>query len=706
MLTNSQNRKKIKLLIRLNNKFLNQYTKSVEHLRSLKEKAVSDQFETYLGTLNVEKALKNHVKGARLSALKYSGINSLKDLQNVNYRRLLRIRGIGDKSAYKIIGGVRPALIEAKKNFKFRFNMQKPTKNEIKLMAATKLLIDNKFLIKQHQSFENTHRIQFKKILLYSHPVLKFIFRRKLKLFLSKHNQDLLDFLSSDKSNPLIVSKMSLIQPERLKKQSLINHFEDNVAEYYSTIENVSKMNVDIYSAMKRDLIDKINKFHLDTVNLNVNLRPYQEFGSKFSLSEKRIIIGDEMGLGKTIQAIALIAHLKSQHNNFFLVVCPASVMINWYHEIKRHSNLSPTILHGVNYNKNYHVWKKNGGVAITTFQTLVLSTDLQLEKVNALIIDEAHYVKNPKAKRTMTVKNIINNSEYVLMLSGTPLENKLTEFTGLIEMLNPAISRLLRNNKSLEIPAKFRETVAPIYLRRKRNDVLNELPEIIEVEQWVEQNNLQKEHYIEALKSENFMMLRRSSWITSGSSVSPKMERLEEIQEEARENDRKIIVFSFFRDVINLIYDNFKSVALEPITGDVASQRRHDIIEDFKKASAGSMIVSQIEAGGVGLNIQAASVVVICEPQLKPSTEVQAIGRSYRMGQNKDVIVYRLLTKDSIDEYLYERLYHKQQLFDAFADDSALDTMYKNQNNKSISLEKDALQHELKRFNIAKAVS
>src|SRR5699024_8176122 len=132
-----------------------------------------------------------------------------------------------------------------------------------------------------------------------------------------------------------------------------------------------------------------------------------------------------------------------------------------------------------------------------------------------------------------------------------------------------------------------------------------------------------------------------------------------------------KVLVFSFFRDVIETIHKHLKERTFEAITGDAPNARRQEIIDEFTKAQTGSVLISQITAGGVGLNIQAANIVILCEPQWKPSTEEQAISRAYRMGQSRDVIVYRLLTEESIDGTMLEVLGEKSSLFDLYARDS-----------------------------------
>lgn len=145
----------------------------------------------------------------------------------------------------------------------------------------------------------------------------------------------------------------------------------------------------------------------------------------------------------------------------------------------------------------------------------------------------------------------------------------------------------------------------------------------------------------------------------------------MKEIIEEAEDDGRKVIVFSFFLDTIKKITEMLGKRCYGPINGSVTPQRRQDIIDDFDKAPAGSVLAAQIQAGGTGLNIQSASVVILCEPQFKPSTENQAISRAYRMGQTRNVLVYRLLCEDTVDERITALLESKQEIFDAFADKS-----------------------------------
>ena len=161
--------------------------------------------------------------------------------------------------------------------------------------------------------------------------------------------------------------------------------------------------------------------------------------------------------------------------------------------------------------------------------------------------------------------------------------------------------------------------------------------------------------------------MAMRQAAMQSGEQSS-KMERLLSIVEEAEGNGRKVIVYSYFHSVLDLVKTHIPGRVMGPLTGAVRAEQRQAIVDEFSKAVGGAVLVAQIQVGGVGLNIQAASVVVICEPQLKPSLEDQAIARAHRMGQVQSVQVHRLLTDEGVDERIVELLAEKRRIFSAFA--------------------------------------
>src|SRR5699024_6949139 len=246
----------------------------------------------------------------------------------------------------------------------------------------------------------------------------------------------------------------------------------------------------------------------------------------------------------------------------------------------------------------------------------------------------------------------------------------------------------------------KFRREIAPVYLRRNREDVLGELPELEVIERWSEFSEAEQKIYDSAVVSGNLMQMRRAAWAGGTPAESPKLEALLDICGEARENGHKVLVFSFFRDVIDVVQDHLTGPPFPAITGDIPNDERQQIIDDFTAAEPGAVLVSQITAGGVGLNIQAANIIILCEPQWKPSTEEQAISRSYRMGQSRNGVVYRLLTEDSIDLSMIELLDAKSQLVNVYARDSEVaERAQDRREGPESSLEQQALELEKKRL-------
>lgn len=216
--------------------------------------------------------------------------------------------------------------------------------------------------------------------------------------------------------------------------------------------------------------------------------------------------------------------------------------------------------------------------------------------------------------------------------------------------------------------PDAFRKAVAPVYLRRNQEDVLAELPELVQVDEWEEFGTADFAAYRQAVAQGNFMAMRRAAFSTGDPSSSPKLQRLLEIADEAGDNGHKVIVFSYFRDVLATVHSALGPRAFGPLTGDVTAPKRQVLVDAFTRADGHGVLVSQIQAGGVGLNMQAASVVILCEPQVKPTTEAQAIARAHRMGQLRTVQVHRLLTQDSVDQRMLEILDSKARLFDEYA--------------------------------------
>lgn len=447
--------------------------------------------------------------------------------------------------------------------------------------------------------------------------------------------------------------------------------FELRSAEYYSLLAEMSGTGPDRDAAegfLPSQIADRVRGLRLDDARLRVSLRGYQSFGARFALAQKRVILGDEMGLGKTVQAIAALAHLSARGETHFLVVCPASVLINWTREVRARSTLRPLPVHGPERQEAFAQWCESGGVALTTFDALHTLPDADGSGLRPamLVVDEAHYVKNPATRRSRAVSGWSQRTDRVLFLTGTPMENRVEEFRSLVRQLQPELAPLISTSHGAAGSQAFRRAVAPAYLRRNQQDVLTELPALVQVDEWEEFSEADLLAYREAVGAGQFMRMRRAAY--ADPATSAKLNRLRELVAEAAGNGLKVVVFSYFREVLETVRQALGDGVFGPLTGSLPAARRQDLIDAFTAADGHAVLLSQIQAGGVGLNVQAASVVILCEPQIKPTMEHQAVARAHRMGQIRPVQVHRLLAADSVDQRLLDILARKERLFDAYA--------------------------------------
>ena len=462
---------------------------------------------------------------------------------------------------------------------------------------------------------------------------------------------------------------------EALAEDDASDSFKKHPISYANTLEEIVPGllgNGDTVYGLPENLAKEVQEECFFPDGLLCDLRRYQEWGVKYILHQKKALLGDEMGLGKTIQAIATMVSLRNTGATHFIVICPASVIVNWCREIQKFSKLRVIAVHGLSRESALKDWQRTGGVAVTTYETTAYFKFPDNFTYSLLVVDEAHYIKNPSTNRSKNTKAIAEHAERLLFMTGTALENKVDEMINLIKLLQPSIAMQISGMKELSSAPQFKETVAPVYYRRRREDVLTELPELSEIKEWCQLSDSEERRYEETIFRKNYNAIRRVSWNVPDLKDSGKAKRLLEIIEEAKSEGRKVLVFSFYLDTIRKIADMLGSQCTEQINGSITPTRRQEIIDDFDKAPAGQVLVAQIVAGGTGLNIQSASVVIICEPQLKPSIENQAISRAYRMGQARNVLVYRLLAENTIDEKITDILARKQEVFNAFANESA----------------------------------
>jgi superfamily II DNA or RNA helicase len=448
--------------------------------------------------------------------------------------------------------------------------------------------------------------------------------------------------------------------------------FTARPADYYAMLGELGYLTEDeeaSHGDLPPGLVESVREQVLRTEALTVALRGYQSFGARFALVQRKVILGDEMGLGKTIEALAVLAHLWATGATHFLVLCPPGVLVNWLREIDARSTLAAHRIHGDGWEEAAAAWVAGGGVAVTTYETTWMESGAWARgpQIGCVVVDEAQYVKNPEAQRSIRTAALVAGVDRAILLTGTPMQNHVGEFRTLVSYVQPG---LVARDEELA-PRLFRRAVAPAYLRRNQEDVLAELPGLVEVEEWLPMGTQDLDAYRAGVAAGNLMQMRRAAMVHGLD--SPKVDRLVEIVEEAEDNGRRVIVYSFFNEVLATVREVLTGPVFGPLDGSVAAGARQQMVDEFSAAEGGAALLAQITTGGVGLNIQAASVVVLCEPQLNPALEAQAIARAHRMGQLHSVQVHRLLSEDTVDERIHDLLASKRLLFEEYAEVSVV---------------------------------
>ncbi|MBR3328321.1 MAG: DEAD/DEAH box helicase [Atopobiaceae bacterium] len=612
--------------------------------------------------------------GVRAGALKTAGYTNLKQIKNVAYWKLSSITGITSQTASNIGVTVEDIYKSALESSSCRIDIETQSMQQTDLLrqlwylrkypdvrteqATLKLLSSNTL----RKLSETTSKPGYTNNLV-MHEARKRQFKSEIDIL-----EDVVPKLES-RSRQLVRDFGSI---RGISTADLWKDFQANAARYYSLIDDLGGKSVDATTgSLPKTLVQQISRTRLNTSLMRSTLRGYQTFGVKYILHQKRTLIGDEMGLGKTVEALAAMAHLATKGETHFVVVCPLSVLVNWTREIPIHTKLTATGIHGPKRNQSFSQWCSHGGVAVTTYGTVAKLDwgELRGTRIGLLVVDEAHYIKNPKAQRTKAIVDLpMPISRRAVFMSGTPLENKVEEMNELISHLNPVLAVQLREQGTVGNPIAYRQEIAPVYLRRHRSDVLDELPKLVEKEDWCTLSPADRKDYIDALRSRNFSSMRRVGWRHSSISRSAKAERLKEICAEAKANGAKVLVFSFFLDTIGKVAQLLGKDCIGTLSGRIPAKKRQELIDSFTTSDK-TVLVSQVLAGGVGLNIQAASIIVFCEPQIKPSIEDQAISRAYRMGQVRTVVVHRLLMDDTVDNRIQDILARKRWEFENYAD-------------------------------------
>jgi len=456
----------------------------------------------------------------------------------------------------------------------------------------------------------------------------------------------------------------------------------------------------------ERKLLARLKRGQDPTAGLlKTKLLPYQARGAVFAACRGRAVLADDMGLGKTVQALATTELLRQRRGiEHVLVIAPASVKYQWKTEIGRFTGHSAQVIDGL-LPRRKTMYAAPAFFNLTSYE-LVLKDIRYMQDLSPdlIILDEAQRIRNWTTATARTIKQL--KSRYALVLTGTPLENKLEELFSVVEFadgrrLGPAF-RFLDEHRVIDEKGRLtgyrgldriHEQLAPVLLRRTRPEVLKELPERTDkvfrvpltsqqAEPYYEQSDLlaqlmrkwERQGWLSEIDQkrilcciQNMRMLCNSTFLFDKQTHhSPKLQEFREIMTDlVLEADRKAVVFSEYERMTHLAGEELRKLGIGFVSlhGGVPSRQRGALMEKFRNDPACKVFLST-DAGGVGLNLQSASVVVNFEPPWNPARLEQRIGRVHRLGQSRPVHVIHMLTEKSIEERVWETLCLKKSLF------------------------------------------
>lgn len=545
-------------------------------------------------------------------------------------------------------------------------------------------------------------------------------FYRTKKVYLDLEDPGIVNFLNlledlgleNIKDNEVYIDKSKVLYiQEKLKNRNLSFIKGGNVLQ-----EIVGKL---LNKEFKRKLVPKA---------LNAELRPYQKDGFKWINEITDLgfggVLADDMGLGKTLQ---IIAFLLSQKKSKSIVVVPTSVIYNWMDEFEKFApSIRIGLVHGSKSKRDKVLrdFKRGLGIKIeesnlkeksyekydvllTTYGTLK-NDEKSYENLSFdyCIIDEAQNIKNPVAQATLSVKNI--KSRCNIALTGTPIENNLMELWSIFDFVMPGYlftkerfrERFILDESNL---SELKSLITPFILRRLKEDVLSELPEKLEKKYLVEMKGKQNQlysSYVKAIKNqlnENkssaksgrdkinlFAYLTKLREICLDPSIvvpdykgeSSKLTVVKEIVKDASESGKKILLFSQFTSVLQKIEEDFKkqNISYLYLDGGTSAKDRVERVKRFNEDSNIKVFLISLKAGGVGLNLTSASVVIHFDPWWNPAVEDQATDRAHRFGQENKVEVIKLVAKDTIEEKIVLMQEDKRELIQSLMDGKTMD--------------------------------
>ncbi len=545
------------------------------------------------------------------------------------------------------------------------------------------------------------------KSIMQKYKLKKKYHRLKDGSFLELEENETMDFIGSLLENEDISYKQ--IQEGELEIPISRGMYLDRLIQNLNTnVEKNDEYKKMVNQISKREIEDKIEL----PKGLTSELRQYQITGFKWlkTLDNYKFggILADDMGLGKTIQLLAVIqSYLEEEKNpNPSIVVCPSSLSLNWKNEINKFApNIKTIVIHGnaeERANQIGNIEKYN--LVITSYD--LLKRDIEEYKAKNytfkyIIADEAQYIKNNNTQNAKVIKEI--KAETRFALTGTPIENSLSELWSIFDFIMPGYLYSYRKFKEIyEVPIvkesdewvlkKLKMLIEPFILRRTKQEVLTELPDktvsILNNEMQDEQLKIYtsymanaKREVNEELKGNSFeksqmkilallMRLRQicchpSLFISNYTGESSKLNQCIEVIKDAVLSGHKILLFSSYSSMLEIIGEELKKENIKhfKLTGQTKVGDRLKLVEEFNNSSDIKVFLISLKAGGTGLNLIGADMVIHYDPWWNLSAENQATDRTYRIGQKKNVQVYKLITKDSIEERIYELQEKKAEL-------------------------------------------
>ncbi len=437
-------------------------------------------------------------------------------------------------------------------------------------------------------------------------------------------------------------------------------------------------------------------------------LRPYQRVGFQWLKTLESCgfggILADEMGLGKTLQMIAFLFSAE-RGGLASLVVCPASLILNWADELARFApDLRVTLIMGTAAERKKQLAEKpDSDVWVTSYELLRQDIKLYAElEFYCCILDEGQHIKNQSTLASKAVKQVVCRQRFIL--TGTPIENRLSELWNLFDFLMPGYLFSHRSFvEKLEKPAvksgdaaaaeQLRKLVQPFMLRRLKRDVLKELPPKIEhVRRVALAENERKVYLAAALEARNALAageqgklailaaLTRLRQICCAPGLcfenytgpASKLDACIELCASMAENGHQILLFSQFTSMLDLIRDRLNQLRISNFTlqGSTSKEQRARLVQDFNKGAASVFLIS-LKAGGTGLNLTAADVVIHYDPWWNLAAQEQATDRAHRIGQQSSVQVYKLIAENTIEEKILKLQEKKAELMDMISDGS-----------------------------------